>query len=146
AGLTTADNPLKVVVLVDGHTGYEAFGHVQLGEPMSRNYAFAAPVWVIEPQEGDTAEDQVRVLGRGTAFESQLSWQIYRLKGPRDTGEGTLAKGGTVSISAPTGQDGEFEFTQQLGRGSYRVFVYAEDTSGGSQDRQNPDSKVFTIR
>jgi hypothetical protein len=146
AGLTTADNPLEVVVLVDGHTGYRAFGHVQLGEPMARNFALAAPVWIVDPQEGDTAQDQVHVLGRGIASGSKLSWQIYRLKGPKDTGEGELAKSGTVPIGAPVGQSGEFEFTQKLDRGSYRVYVYHEDASGHSKDRQNPDSKVFTIR
>ncbi|MCG2622229.1 GerMN domain-containing protein [Arthrobacter sp. I2-34] len=146
AGLTTADNPLEVVVLVDGHTGYMAFRHVRLGAPMSRDYTLAAPVWIIDPQEGDTAADQVRVLGRGVAFESQLSWQIYRLKSPKDTGAGELAESGTVPISAPMGQAGEFEFTQQLDPGSYRLYVYHEDMSGRTQERQNPDSKVFTIR
>lgn len=146
AGLTTPDNPLKVVVLVDGHTGYMAFGHVQLGAPMSRDYTLAAPVWIIDPQEGDTSADQVQVLGRGVAFESQLSWQIYRLEGPKDTGEGELAESGTVSINAPMGQAGEFEFTRRLDPGSYRLYVYHEDMSGRTQDRQNPDSKVFTIR
>ncbi|MFD1212501.1 Gmad2 immunoglobulin-like domain-containing protein [Arthrobacter sp. GCM10027362] len=146
AGLTSAQNPLRVVVLVDGHTGYQAFGHVQLGAPMSRNYALVAPVWVVDPQEGATSEGQVRVLGRGVAFESQLSWQIYRLKGPKDSGDGELVRSGTVSVSAPMGQTGEFEFTQPLDPGSYRLYVYHEDMSGRTRDRQNADSKVFTIR
>ncbi|NKX54025.1 Gmad2 immunoglobulin-like domain-containing protein [Arthrobacter mobilis] len=146
AGLSAAENPLEVVVLVDGHTGYRAFGHVELGAPMSRNYALAAPVWIIDPQEGDTAEDQVRVFGRGVAFESQLSWQIYRLEGPKDTGDGELAKSGTVSINAAMGETGEFEFTESLDRGSYRLYVYQEDMSGRTQGRLNADSKTFTIR
>jgi hypothetical protein len=146
AGLSTADNPLEVVILVDGHHGHEAFGHVPLGEPMSRDSSLAAPVWIIDPAEGATSTGRVEVFGRGVAFESQLSWQIYALAGPEDTTDGELAKDGTVSIDAPAGEIGEFAFSQKLEPGTYRLYVFHQDMSGRTGERQNPDSKVFTIK
>ena len=79
AGLSSSDNPLEVVILVDGHRGYEAFGHVSLGEPMSRDSSWPAPIWILDPAQGATFEARVEVFGRGVAFESQLRWQIYRI-------------------------------------------------------------------
>ena len=47
-------------MLVDSHTDYMAFDHVQLGGPMSRVAGLAAPVWIIDPQD-DTATNALQV-------------------------------------------------------------------------------------
>jgi Immunoglobulin-like domain of bacterial spore germination/Sporulation and spore germination len=147
AGLSSSDNPLEVVILVDGHRGYEAFGHVPLGEPMARDGSLAAPVWIIDPAQGATSEGRVEVYGRGVAFESQLRWQIYRIAGPDEkVAEGKLVKAGMVSVDAPAGEIGEFKFSQKLDPGTYELYVFHEDVSGRTEERQNPDSKVFTIK
>ena len=52
AGLIDTGQQIQVVVLVDGHTDYVAFGHVRLGAPTSRSAGMVAPVWIIDPQEG----------------------------------------------------------------------------------------------
>ena len=147
AGLSSSDNPLEVVILVDGHRGYEAFGHVLLGEPMSRDSSLAAPIWILDPAQGATSEGRVEVFGRGVAFESQLRWQIYRIADVAEkVDEGKLVKAGTVSVNAPAGEIGEFKFSQKLEPGTYKLYVFHEDVSGRTQERQNPDSKVFTIK
>ena len=53
AGLIDSGQQIQVVVLVDGHTDYVAFNHVRLGAPTSRSAGMVAPVWIIDPQEGD---------------------------------------------------------------------------------------------
>ena len=134
-----------MVILVDGHHGYEAFGHVPLGQPMGRNSSLAAPVWIIDPADGATAAGRVEVFGRGVAYESELSWQIFRLAGSDDTSEGDLVKDGTALVDADSGQIGEFRFSQKLDPGTYRLYVFQKDQDGRTGERQNADSKVFTI-
>jgi hypothetical protein len=146
AGLSNPDNPLEVVILVDGHHGYKAFGHVPLGEPMGRDSSLAAPVWIIDPAQGATSDGRVEVFGRGVAFESQLRWQIYRVSGAKEVSEGKLVKAGTVSVDAPAGETGEYKFSQKLDPGTYQLYVFHEDVSGRTEERQNPDSKLFTIK
>ncbi|HEX2246241.1 MAG TPA: Gmad2 immunoglobulin-like domain-containing protein, partial [Arthrobacter sp.] len=146
AGLSTADNPLDVVILVDGHSGYKAFGHVELGGPMSRDASLSAPIWIIDPQQGASAEGRVEVYGRGVAFESKLSWRISRLDSAEDTGEGTSVKDGTVPVDSAAGETGEFRFSQELDPGTYRLTVFHQDMSGRSEEPQNADSKVFTVK
>ncbi|TJY70352.1 hypothetical protein E4J89_06495 [Arthrobacter sp. CAU 1506] len=146
AGLSNSDNPLEVVILVDGHHGYKAFGHVTLGEPMSRDGSLAAPVWIIDPAQGVTSEGRVEVFGRGVAFESQLRWQIFRITDLDKPSEGKLVKAGTVSVDAPAGEIGEYKFSQKLDPGTYELYVFHEDVSGQTEERQNADSKVFTIK
>lgn len=146
AGLSTAENPLDVVILVDGHSGYKAFGHVELGEPMSRDANLSAPIWIIDPQQGATTEGRVEVYGRGVAFESQLSWRISRLESAEDTGEGSIVEEGTVQVDSAAGETGEFRFSQELDPGTYRVMVFHQDMSGRTEEPQNADSKAFTVR
>ena len=43
AGLVDTTTAVQVSVLVDGHTGYNAFGHVPLDKPLTRNAAFRCP-------------------------------------------------------------------------------------------------------
>ena len=39
-----------------------------------------------------------------------------------------------------------FRFSQELDPGTYRVTVFHQDMSGRTEEPQNADSKVFTVR
>ena len=76
AGLIDSGQQVQVVILVDGHTDYVAFNHVRLGTPTSRSAGLVAPVWIIDPQEGDSVTDgPVKINGRSTVQGGKLRWE-----------------------------------------------------------------------
>ena len=73
-GLIDSGQQVQVVVLVDGHTDYVAFNHVRLGAPTSRSAGMVAPVWIIDPQEGNVGADgAVKISGRSTVPGGEAS-------------------------------------------------------------------------
>lgn len=133
---------VPVRVLVDGAAGYQAWGVLELGEPVSRDPSVIAPVWVIQPQEGETVRaGQVVVKGVGTAFEGLLAWDVV-------DAAGKVVESGTASGGADI-RPKEFEFTVQLPPGRYTLTIYQPDESDG-ESREGPrgyaDTKTFTVR
>ncbi|UEL26922.1 GerMN domain-containing protein [Pseudarthrobacter sp. L1SW] len=142
SGLIDSGQQIRVRILVDGHTDYVAFGHVQLGDPMTRAAGMVAPVWVIDPQENvEIAGGSVKITGRSTLAGSKLRWQIQRMeaggtKAPFLTGETTA--------SAEPGQGGLFTLALTLPAGDYELRVAQAGASG--QPDQNEDSRAFKVR
>lgn len=143
SGLIPPNQQIQVVVLVDGKTDYRAFGHVPLGEPLVRDNALLAPVWLIDPQEGARYQaPTVTVYGRGSSPDSQLKWELLRLA--EDSGGGqftTVRSSGVAALGETSEPAGTFRFELQLPPGRYelRMFDY-----GGDVERF-ADTKIFNV-
>ncbi|WP_081608457.1 Gmad2 immunoglobulin-like domain-containing protein [Crystallibacter crystallopoietes] len=145
AGLSAPENPLEVEILVDGHRGYQAFGHVQLGGLMARNPELSAPIWVIDPQQDASLDGRLEVYGRAVAFGSELSWQVARVD-EDGAAAGNPVESGSVAISAPAGESGEFRFGLDLPAGAYRLEVFHAGQQDAEAPGRNTDSKAFTVK
>ncbi|QDW29833.1 GerMN domain-containing protein [Arthrobacter sp. KBS0702] len=142
AGLTDAGQQIQVVILVDGHTDYVAFNRVRLGAPTSRSAGMVAPVWIIDPQEGtEEADGAVKFSGRSTVPGGKLRWEILRVDGTTKT----PYLNGNMTASADGAQAGLFNFSLNLGPGSYEARVSQVDPTGAVQDL-NVDTRGFTVR
>ncbi len=134
-----AQSPGPVTILVDGAPA-DAWGAVRLGEPMTRDAAAQAQIWIDSPNNGDALSGTVTVSGVGTAFEATLNWDVV------DSGGTSVADGFTMA-----GANGEFagyEFTVDLPPGTYTVSVFAEDVSGGESPegpRMHEQTRTFTV-
>lgn len=143
SGLIDSGQQIQVRILVDSHTDYVAFDHVQLGDPMSRAAGMVAPVWIIDPQEGtDLAGGSVKITGRSTVPGGKLRWQILRAeangnKAPYLTGETTAA--------AEAAQSGVFTLALSLSPGNYELRVSQVDAAGTNQEL-NVDTRNFNVR
>ena len=143
SGLIDSGQQIQVRILVDGHTDYLAFGHVQLGAPMSRAAGMVAPVWIIDPQEGtDMAGGSVKITGRSTLPGGKLRWQILRAEG---NGTKTPYLTGETTAAAEAAQSGLFTLALSLSAGSYELRVSQVDAAGSGQDL-NVDTRSFNVR
>jgi hypothetical protein len=141
SGLIDSGQQIQVRVLVDSHTDYLAFNHVQLGAPMSRAAGMVAPVWIIDPQEGtDIAGGSVKISGRSTAPGGKLRWQILRTAG---SGDKTPYLTGETTASADAAQPGMFTLALSLSSGSYELRVWQSD--GGNGGELNVDTRKFNV-
>lgn len=144
AGLLDSNQAIQVVILVDGHTDYNAFGHVKVGQPMLRDSSLQGPVWIIDPQEGTQVPDgHVKITGRGVAFESTLNWQILKQD---PSGAKSVYLSGTTQLNSPQGQMGDFAITVNLASGKYEIRVFQPDASGRTDKQLNVDSKMITVK
>jgi hypothetical protein len=130
---------VPVRILVDGRSGYEAWGLLRLGDRVSRDSTVVAPIWVTDPQQGQRVGSPVTVDGVGSAFEGTLAWEVTSAGGQVvDSGN---TQGGSTG-PAP------FRFTLKLPPGTYTVTVWSPDESNGESPegpRMYPDSKTFTV-
>ena len=142
SGLIDSGQQIRVRILVDGHTDYVAFDHVQLGDLMTRAPGMAAPLWIIDPQENvEVANGSVKITGRSTLPGGKLRWQILRAeegssKAPFLTGETTAA--------AEAGASGVFTLALSLPPGDYELRV-AQAGVGDGPD-QHEDTRSFNVR
>ncbi|NVM97958.1 GerMN domain-containing protein [Arthrobacter sp. SDTb3-6] len=142
AGLINPDAAVQVSILVDGHTGFNAFGHVVLDKPQTRDPALVAPVWIIDPGNGATSHGlPLKVDGQGISPSGSLSWSLSAVTGGK---AGGVYQSGTVRIPKGPGQLGAFSFTVVPPLGTYQVSVFIADPSvpGG---QVGVDSKVVTL-
>ncbi|MHA7271726.1 GerMN domain-containing protein [Arthrobacter sp. HLT1-20] len=142
AGLIDASSAVQVSVLVDGHTGFNAFGHVALDKPLTRNPAFVAPVWLIDPANGATYRTlPLKVKGQGVSPTGTLAWALSHVK----NGEvSDVYMTGTVSIPQGPSELGEFNFNLVPPPGSYQLSVYLADPLVPGR-QIGLDTKIVTI-
>lgn len=142
SGLIDSGQQIRVRILVDGHTDYMAFGHVQLGALMTRATGLPAPVWIIDPQEGTELQaGSVKIGGRSTVAGGKLRWQIMRseqngTKEPFLTGETTAAPDPASA--------GLFTLALTLPAGDYEAKV--AQLGPDDQVDRNEDTRSFTVR
>lgn len=142
SGLIDSGQQIQVVILVDGHKDFMAFGQVKLGDPMSRNASLVAPVWIIDPQEDVSfPAGAVRVNGRSTVTSRPVRWQILREDG---NGEKAPVINGQVAPSTEAGQAGVFSFSVGLTGGKYELRVALVNADNSTE--AVTDTKTFTVR
>jgi hypothetical protein len=142
SGLIDSGQQIRVRILVDGHTDYVAFDHVQLGALMTRTAGLVAPVWIIDPQENvEVADGSVKITGRSTAAGGKLRWQILR---SGDNGGKEPFLTGETTASPEQGQAGIFTLALTLPAGDYELRV-AQAGTGGQAD-QYEDTRAFKVR
>lgn len=142
AGLVDTTTPIQVSLLVDGHTGYKAFGHVSLDKPLTRNPAFMAPVWIIDPGHGATYKEvPLKVIGQGVSPTGTLAWSLSLMKDGSVSGE---YLSGTVKIPQGPNELGEFTFNLVPPPGTYQLSIYIDDPLQPGR-KIGLDTKVVTI-
>ncbi|MFH5877547.1 GerMN domain-containing protein [Arthrobacter sp. NA-172] len=141
SGLIDSGQQIMVTILVDGHTGYKAFGQVKLGDPMVRDAAMVAPVWIIDPQE-DVAlpAGPIKFNGRSTDPSKKLHWQILR---ENSNGDKTSYLTGQTTASTVPDQGGAFNLTVGLGAGRYELRVSQVGPNGNDIAT---DTRSFNVR
>lgn len=142
SGLINSGQQIQVVILVDGHTDFMAFGQVRLGQPMARDASLVAPLWIIDPQE-DTSlpAGPVKFNGRSTDSSKPVSWQILRDKG---NGDKTSFLTGQTKATGEPGQFGVFSFSATLKPGKYELRV-SQVQDSGQADAATMDTRLFSV-
>lgn len=142
SGLVDTSTPIQVSVLVDGHTGYKAFGHVPLDKPMTRNPTFVAPVWIIDPSHGTTYKGlPLKVTGQGVSPTGTLAWSLSLMKDGSVSGE---YLSGTVNIPQGPNELGEFTFNLVPPPGTYQLSIFIDDPLQPGR-KIGLDTKLVTI-
>ncbi|RKQ36384.1 GerMN domain-containing protein [Kocuria tytonis] len=125
AGLLDSSTAKEVRILVDGQSGYRAFGSVDLRDPLTRDPAVAAPVWLIDPQTGADPASPLTVFARVLPAVHNVRWEI--------TSSNRRVKGDSVRAATP-GTDPtvgtELRTTVDLQPGTYTVRVSGTDDRG----------------
>lgn len=143
SGLISHNEQIQVVILVDGHTGYRAFGEIPLGEPMVREAGLVAPVWVIDPQDGTVYEGhKVTINGRGVAKDDTLGWEITSIGEPVAR---PAAEPMTGSVKLGQDKGGTFTFSVTLPKGNYELRIFQGDPGATRSQQQFVDSKDFAV-
>lgn len=142
SGLINSGQQIQVVILVDGHKDYMAFGQVQLGQPLARDASLVAPLWIIDPQE-DTSMPTglVKFNGRSTDSSRPIDWQILQDNGK---GEKTSLLTGQTKATGEPGQYGLFTFGATLKAGKYELRVSQVDDAGNTIETST-DTRLFSV-
>ncbi|MFQ4148982.1 Gmad2 immunoglobulin-like domain-containing protein [Arthrobacter sp. LAPM80] len=142
AGLVDTTTSIQVSVLVDGHTGYDAFGHVVLDKPLTRDAAYVAPVWIIDPADGSTYSAlPLKVTGRAVSTTGTVVWSLAHMDGDKVDGQ---YLSGTASIPQGPNELGEYGFNLVPPPGKYQLSVYIEDPMAPGK-KIGIDTKTVTI-
>ncbi|MGJ9402034.1 GerMN domain-containing protein [Arthrobacter sp. KK5.5] len=141
AGLLTGTTPSRVAVLVDGHTGYEAFGHIPLDGPIERVASLRAPIWVIDPQDGATRPaGKLTVRGVSAGFTGGTRWEVRRT---RDGEPGEVVSQGALALGAGELPEDAFEIVLNMRPGEYRLSVWGQTAQDA--ERLSEDTKALTV-
>lgn len=142
SGLIDPAAAVQVSVLVDGHTGYDAFGHVPLDKPLTRNSSFVAPVWIIDPANGSTYSSlPLKVTGQATSPTGILGWSLATMKDGKPAG---VYLSGTVTIAQGPNELGTYSFNLVPPLGAYELSVFIADPATPGM-KIGTDTKVVTL-
>jgi spore germination protein GerM len=142
AGLVDMKTSIQVSVLVDGHTGYNAFGHVLLDKPLTRSPAYVAPVWIIDPGDDSSYNAlPLKVGGQAVSPTGTLTWSLDHVTGSTVGGQ---YLSGTVALPQGADKLGEFSFNLVPPPGKYQLSLYIEDP-GAPGIKVGVDTKTFSI-
>jgi len=141
AGLIDPTQSVQVSILVDGHTGYSAFGKVDLDRPLARDPRYIAPIWIIDPANGASLKAPVKVSGQAVSITGTLQWQLLAVANGT---AGRIVSSGTVTIGGGANQLGAFSFSLMPAPGSYELRVFTVDPSAPTISA-GVDSKAITV-
>lgn len=125
AGLLDSSTAKEVRILVDGRTGYRAFGAVTLEDPLTRDPALAAPIWLIDPQTGTDPGSPLTIFARILPSVHNVRWEIT--SGERRV-KGDTVDGPTPGTDPTTGT--ELRTVVDLEPGTYTIRVSGTDEQG----------------
>ncbi|GAA2549281.1 hypothetical protein HD598_000629 [Neomicrococcus aestuarii] len=140
SGLLTGKQDPTVSIAVDGRTGYKAWGFVTLDKPMTRNSALRAPLWVIDPAEGSTYGEKLKVFGLTSRFTGGSFYEVLRVENGQT---GDVVADGTISQANKLPTDSEFRLELDLEPGTYQLVVWGQNE--GSSERVAVDTKSFAM-
>ncbi|MDN5754514.1 MAG: GerMN domain-containing protein [Arthrobacter sp.] len=141
SGLIGQEPAASVNILVDGHSGFNAFGHVELTGPIQRNSRFRAPIWIIDPQQGaEVPAGALKIQGTSATFAGGTHWELTRSEEDKQV----RVDSGTVKLGEGDLADNAFALTSGVEPGEYTLSVWG--TKDGSSDRQAEDSKTITVK
>lgn len=141
AGLITGTAPARVTVLVDGHTGYQAFGHIPLEGPIERVPSLRAPLWIIEPQhDGAYTAGRLTIHGVSAAFPGGTRWEVRRVQ---DGDPAEVVSQGAVALGSGDLPADEYELVIAMEPGEYQLAVWGQGAKSG--ERLSEDTKRLTV-
>lgn len=139
AGLLDETAAKEVRILVDGQSDYEAFGSVDLKDPISREASVAAPVWLIDPQTGIESGSPLTIFGRVLPEFGSARWEVISAADDAAVDSGEIAENReTPASSAGT----EFRIPVDVPAGDYTVRVSGNNADG---DRVTDDHTVTVV-
>ncbi|OIH84264.1 hypothetical protein BLJ79_12425 [Arthrobacter sp. UCD-GKA] len=142
AGILAEGLEPSVRILVDGESGYEAFGQIPLDHNFVRDVHLAAPLWIIDPQFGGTEKaGQVTFHGVSASFSGGESWEITR-RGESPEDNQVVASGDLHTGGDSLGHN-EFSFTYVLAPGNYTFSAWGIDAATGRH--AGTESKDFAV-
>ena len=143
AGILAEGLEPSVRILVDGETGYDAFGHIALDHNFVRDAKLAAPLWIIDPQFGTTKKaGQVTFHGVSATFSGGEFWEITRRGESSDAS--TVVASGALHTGGDSLGHNEFSFSYVLAPGDYCFSAWGIDAQTGRH--AGTESKDFTVK
>ena len=133
--VTATDNAVKKVrLLVEGETPQS--GHSDWSDPVSRAPMLDVQglIWILQPTQGAKAGSPVKVTVYGTAFEGNVTLQVFR-------GDEEVT---STFVTTAMGEFREASTTVQLDPGSYELRALESSAEDGSP--LHVDTKSFTVR
>ena len=129
-------------ILVDGTSGYEAFGRIPLDHNFTRDTKLAAPLWIIDPQFGSLEKTgQVTFHGVSASYSGGEFWQITRRGDGQDPA--SVVASGALHTGGDTLGHNEFSFSYVLAPGEYTFSVWGIDAATGRH--AGTEAKDFTV-
>jgi hypothetical protein len=125
---------LPVKVTVPGQADFRAWNLIPLGQPMRRDLAARAAVWIDTPLNSTQNPQSLRVCGQGSAASARYQWWVAR--------GGVPVNGGFTTGTPGANGWSTFAVDLKLPAGGYEISVAATDTNGV---RGWPDSKSFVV-
>jgi hypothetical protein len=133
---------LPVVLLIEGESAGELWGHVVWDGPIGRAPALDVRllVQINDPAEGASVPPSFTVTGEAAVFEATLPWRIL-------DSSGSVVQEGFAMTDAGQ-QLAPFDFRIEHGGppGTYTLEIREDDPSGGEGRPAMTDDKTITIR
>ncbi|WP_018135641.1 GerMN domain-containing protein [Acaricomes phytoseiuli] len=145
ASLLESAQETPVTILVDGHSGYEAFDKIKLDSPLTRVPEAQAALWLTDPQQSSVYKDApVIVNGRVRPGTPAPSWTVRKKnskEGNQDQQD--VVAEGTADLVQST-DFATFSALLDLAPGEYAVEAYWVDPNDPGR-QQGLQKKSFTI-
>jgi hypothetical protein len=133
--VTATDNTVKKVrLLVDGTAPQS--GHSDWSQPVTRAPMLEVQglIWILTPTQGSQTGSPVKVSVYGTAFEGNVSLQVYQ-------GDTMVTQ---TFVTTAMGMFLEASTTIKLEPGSYELRAFESSAKDGTP--QHVDTKTFTVK
>lgn len=135
SGMDTGGPTTPVIITVDGRSGYR-YGGTILGSPMVRDEARQAPLWVIDPAYGRSADAEVSFKMVASHVARTVYWDIRRVA------DDELVFSGQIELDGAEARQQEIQFTRRLVTGEYTVRLYVLNQDVMDTSLINPQEAI----